>query len=178
MDIRLRDAEAKDGAALAAIYAPSILESAISFELEVPRPEEMASRVATIQQRYVWLVAEIDGPDGPEVVGYSYGGPFRPRAAYDWTVETAIYVRADHHGTGVGRRLYDQLFVRLADLGFRLAIAGATLPNDASAGFHRAFGFEDAGVFRNVGWKLGRWWDVAFWQKALGPGAAEAPDPR
>lgn len=173
MDIRLRDAEAKDGAALAAIYAPSIETSATSFELEAPSPAEMSSRVATIQEKYPWIVAEAGG----EVVGYSYAGPFRTRAAYDWCCETAIYVRDDHHGTGVGKLLYTELLERLTRAGFRLAIAGATLPNDASVGFHKALGFEDAGVFKNVGWKLGQWWDVAFWQKALGPGASKAPDP-
>ena len=153
------------------------LAQTTSFEVEVPSAREMVSRVAKIQERYAWIVAEVDGPNGPEVIGYSYGGPFRTRAAYDWTVETAIYVRTDHHGTGIGRELYTELLERLTMMGFRLAIAGATLPNDASVGFHKALGFEDAGEFRNVGWKFDQWWDVAFWQKALGPGAAKAPGP-
>jgi L-amino acid N-acyltransferase YncA len=119
---------------------------------------------ARIRKAHVWLVAERDG----RVVGYAYGGRHRDRAAYNWTVEVSAYVDRAVHRTGLGRRLYAELFDRLKESGFRLLVAGITLPNDASVGIHEAMGFEPVGVYRNVGYKNGEWWDVGWWQLDLG----------
>jgi len=165
---------AEDGAALAAIYAPAILDSSTSFEEVVPTAEEMAVRVARMQAMHLWLVAEVEG----QVAGYAYAGPFRARAAYAWSTETAVYVGAGHQRSGVGRRLYTELLKRITSMGYRQAIAGITLPNEASVKFHESFGFEPAGIFHRVGWKQGQWWDVGFWEKQLGPDGSTPPDPR
>jgi phosphinothricin acetyltransferase len=117
-----------------------------------------------IRAAHVWLVAERDG----KVVGYAYGGRHRDRAAYDRTAEVSAYVDRNAHRTGLGRRLYTELFERLRERGFRLLVAGITLPNEASVGIHEALGFEPVGVYKNVGYKNGEWWDVGWWQLDLG----------
>jgi phosphinothricin acetyltransferase len=112
-----------------------------------------------------------DERDG-RVVGYAYGGPHRSRAAYNWTVEVSAYVDRATQRSGIGRELYLALFERLKQRGFRLLVAGITLPNDASVGIHEALGFERVGVYKNVGYKAGQWWDVGWWQLDMG----EPPD--
>ena len=121
----------------------------------------MAERIRAAPE---WLVAERDG----RVVGYAYGGPHRSRAAYNWTVEVSAYVDRAAPRRGIGRELYLALFERLKERGFRLLVAGITLPNDASVGIHEALGFERVGVYKNVGYKAGQWWDVGWWQLDMG----------
>jgi phosphinothricin acetyltransferase len=159
----LRSATAADAAACASIYAPFVAETAISFETEPPDAAAMAERIATAQRTHAWLVLEEDG----ELCAYAYGGFFRTRRAYRFTAEVAIYVRRGSERTGAGRRLYGALFERLAERGYRRAVAGMTLPNEASEGLHRALGFEPVGVFRRVGYKLGAWHDVGWFQRPL-----------
>jgi phosphinothricin acetyltransferase len=158
--VRVRDATAGDAAACAAIYAPYVRDTAISFELEAPSVDEMAARIAAA---HVWLVAEENG----EVIGYAYGGEFRSRPAYARTCEVTVYMARDRAGRGGGRALYAELLPRLAARGFRVAIAAIALPNPASEGLHRAFGFEPAGVLRGVGFKHDAWHDVAYAQLVL-----------
>ena len=160
----VRDATADDAAACAAVYAPYVTDTAISFEDVPPSAGEMARRIAAAQERHAWLVLEDDGV----VVGYAYGGPFRARTAWQWSCEVSVYVEGGRRRTGGGRALYAALLERLADRGYRVAVAGMTQPNEASAGLHRAMGFEPVGVHRRIGWKFGRWHDVAFAQRALG----------
>lgn len=167
---RLRLATEEDGRALAGIYAPAVEGSATSFELEPPTRYQMGERVVRLTRRTPWLVAE----DGREVLGYAYAGPHRERPAYKWSVDVSAYVAAHAHRTGVGRALYTALFDVLRLQGFRNAYAGVTLPNAASEAFHRAMGFEPVGVYRRVGYKLGRWHDVAWGALALG---AHEPEP-
>jgi phosphinothricin acetyltransferase len=121
----------------------------------------MARRIKTA---HVWLVAEDD--DG-RILGYAYGGTHRTRAAYDSTVEVSAYVDRSAHRGGIGRELYLELFDRLKDRGYRLLVAGITLPNEPSVGFHQALGFTRVGVFKNIGFKFGEWWDVGWWQLDL-----------
>ena len=161
-----RDASERDGAACAAIYAPYVADTAITFETEAPSPADMAARIATASQRHVWLVLE----DGGRVVGYAYGGNFHHRPAYRWACEVSVYLEPGRRRTGAGRTLYEALLPRLSERGFRVAAAGMTLPNDASVGLHSAMGFEHVGVFRRIGFKLGAWHDVAWMQCALGAG--------
>jgi L-amino acid N-acyltransferase YncA len=156
----VREATAADAAACAAIYAPYVTDTAVSFETEPPGPDEMAARIAAAHE---WLVLE----DGGRVVGYAYAGRFAPRAAYRWACEVSVYLERGRHRTGGGRALYAALLPRLAARGFRVAVAGMTLPNDASVGLHRAMGFQPVGTYRRIGYKHGAWHDVAWTQRVL-----------
>jgi L-amino acid N-acyltransferase YncA len=169
----IRDAVTADAVRCAAIYAPYVRETAISFEEEPPSAEEMARRIVEAQRRHAWLVREDDG----DVVGYAYGGPFMARAAYQWATAVSVYLAAGRRRTGGGRALYEALFERLAARGHRTALAGIALPNDASTGLHVALGFEPVGTYRRVGWKLGRWHDVAWYQRPLGDEDGGPPAP-
>jgi phosphinothricin acetyltransferase len=171
---RLRDATPDDGAACAAVYAPYVADTAITFEYEAPTAAEMAQRIARAQRQHAWVVLEEDG----RVVGYAYGGPYKERAAYRWACEVSIYLEPGRRRSGAGRALYGALFERLVARGFRTAVAGMTLPNPASEGLHRALGFEPVGVYRGIGWKHGRWHDVAWAQKALAAGGEPPAEPR
>lgn len=171
---RIRLATADDGAALADIYAPAVVERTTSFETVPPDAAEMAARVQRVLARTPWLVAEDRRGD---VVGYAYAGPHRgDRPAYQWSVEVSAYVRDRVHRGGVGRALYSALFDLLRLQGFRNAYAGITLPNPASEGFHRAMGFELVGVYERVGYKMGAWRDVAWSVLPLAPHDLD-PDP-
>src|SRR4051794_37613459 len=130
----VRDATERDGAACAAIYAPYVTDTAITFETDPPSPAEMTERIATAARAHAWLVLE----DAGRVVGSAYGTTFPPRAAYRWACEVSVYLERGRRRTGGGRALYDALLPRLVQRGFRVAIAGMTLPNDASVGLHRA----------------------------------------
>jgi phosphinothricin acetyltransferase len=156
----IRGATPADGAAVAAVYAPYVLESVVSFEEQPPTADEMTERIAG---GHVWLVAELAG----QVVAFAYGGPHRSRPAYRWSVEVSVYVASHATGRGLGRELYGQLLPLLGRLGYVSAYAGITLPNAASVGLHQAMGFVPAGVFRSVGHKHGSWHDVGWWQLAL-----------
>ncbi len=162
-DLVVRDATAADAAACAALYAPYVLGTTVSFEEEPPDAAEMSRRIATAQARHAWLVGERGG----RLVGYAYAGEFRSRAAYRHTCEVSVYVDAADQGEGVGSTLYSALLDRVRARGMRLAVGGATMPNDASERLHRALGFEVVGTFREVGFKHGRWCDVQWFQKSL-----------
>jgi L-amino acid N-acyltransferase YncA len=160
----VRSATVDDAEACAAIYAPYVTDTAITFETEVPTPHEMAARIAKALERHAWFVAE----DGGRVVGYAYGGEYKARAAYRWSCEVSVYVERSRHRAGAGRALYEALLTRLAERGFRMAVGGMTLPNDGSVALHRALGFEPVGTYRRIGYKHGTWHDVAWTQRALG----------
>ncbi len=162
--LRIRTARPDDAAAIAAIYAHVVTDTAISFELEAPDTDEMRRRITATLPLLPWLVGE-DAQGA--VCGYVYASRFRERAAYQWAVEVTAYVRSDCRGSGVGRQLYTRLFSLLTDLGYCQAVAGITLPNTASVGLHEALGFEPVARYRNVGYKHGAWRDVGYWQKAL-----------
>jgi L-amino acid N-acyltransferase YncA len=167
----IRDALPADAAACARIYAPYVTDTNVSFEAEPPTAEQFTARIADAQAAHEWLIAERDGI----VIGYAYGHRFAERAAYGWTCETSIYLATDARGQGVGRTLYEALLSRLVARGYRRAFAAITVPNDASIGLHRAFGFEDAGCCRRVGWKNGAWHDVAWMQRDLQPTEIDPP---
>lgn len=174
MDVTLRDATVDDGAACAALYAPFVRDTWVSFETEPPDADEMARRIETYQVRHAWLVAEAGGV----VAGYAYATPYSTRAAYRWSVETSVYVAAQARGLGVGRALYEALLDRLRRRGYRRVVAGVALPNDASLALHRALGFREVGVLEGIGWKLGGWRDVARLQLDLtAPVPDGVPDP-
>lgn len=166
MSIRIRLATEADAPSVLEIYAPIVQETHISFEYEVPSAAEIAGRIRGKLVKYPWLVAERE--DGL-ILGYAYAGLWRERTAYSWTVETTIYTHAEARRTGVARGLYTALFGALRVQGYCQAIAGIALPNEASVGFHEAVGFIYTGNFEKVGYKFGRWIDVAFWQLELQP---------
>jgi L-amino acid N-acyltransferase YncA len=171
-DIRL--ATVADGAVLAAIYAPSVQERVTSFELEPPDAAEMGRRVLALTARTPWLVCV----HRDAIIGYAYASPHRERPAYAWSVDVSAYVHSDVHRAGVARALYTSLFAVLVLQGFRNAYAGITLPNLASVKLHEAVGFTPVGVYRSVGYKLGQWHDVAWFERALAPHDVEPPPPR
>lgn len=161
--MKIRSATLEDASSLVEIYAPNILESAISFEIVVPSVEEFRSRMQDVLVKFPWLVCEIDGV----IVGYAYAGTFRARAAYALTVESAVYIRRGYEGKGIGSALYRDLFARLKTLGLATVIAGVTLPNAASVALHESFGFKKVAHLEKVGFKMNQWWDVGYWQLLL-----------
>jgi L-amino acid N-acyltransferase YncA len=170
----IRDAREEDAVACAAIYAPYVRDTTISFEVDPPTPAEMAERIADAVRTHAWLVLEEAG----RVVGYAYGSPFNPRSAYRWSCQVSVYLERGRRRTGAGRALYQALFTRLAERGFRTVLAGMTLPNEASVGLHRALGFEPVGTYRRVGYKHGAWHDVAWAQLSIGSAEEPPAEPR
>lgn len=161
MHIRL--ATPDDAAGILAIYKPVVEQTAISFELAPPTVEDMRGRIAKTMPQYPYLVCEADGV----VAGYVYGSTFRSRPAYQWTVEVTVYVHEDYRKRGIARALYTALFALVKAQGYMTALSVIALPNDASIYLHESMGFETVGVFRNVGYKLGKWHDTGWWQLAL-----------
>jgi L-amino acid N-acyltransferase YncA len=173
----IRLAEERDAEAIQRIYAPFVLQTAVSFEFEPPSVDDMRSRIADTLARLPWLVCE----RREKVIGYAYASPHKPRAAYGWSVDVAIYLHEEHHRQGVGRALYTSLLAALRLQGFYNAYAGVTLPNPGSVGLHEAMGFQPVGIYRDVGYKFGKWHDVGWWQLALrdrsaAPAAPESLD--
>jgi L-amino acid N-acyltransferase YncA len=162
---------ARDAEAIASIYAPYVTGTVISFEYEPPTAAEMGVRIERLTKTHAWLVAEDDG----RIIGYAYGCPHRERAAYQWATEVSVYVEQTHQRRGAGRALYEKLFGLLAERRYRIALGGIALPNDASVALHRACGFKRVGAYRRIGFKLGKWWDVEWWQLDLVIAGASAP---
>lgn len=175
-ELTIRDGDStRDAGACAAIYAPHVEGSPVSFEERAPDTAEMAARIERYGASHAWLVAERGG----EVVGYAYGTAFNERPAYRWSAGVSVYVAESTRGQGVGRALYEALFERLRERGFRMACAGITLPNEASVGLHEALGFKRTGVNREIGWKEGAWRDVGWFQMELAPPPdGPPPEPR
>ncbi|SEI46484.1 GNAT family N-acetyltransferase [Frateuria terrea] len=168
----IRIACAEDAAAVHAIYAPCVTHGVATFETSPPGVPAMRERIATRLAHYPWLVWEHAG----EVLAYAYASRFRERAAYDWIAETSIYVREDARRHGIARHLYGVLLETMRLQGINQAVGVITLPGEASVRIHEAMGFESAGVWRQSGYKLGRWWDVGVWQKTL-QAPAQPPAP-
>lgn len=169
--MRVRVASTGDAAAIAAIYEPYVLETAISFEDRPPSAEEMAGRIDETLRMHPFLVGECDG----RVVGYAYAGPHSGRAAYRWSANVSVYVDRSAQRRGVGRTLYGELIGVLRRQGLHSLFAGIALPNAGSVGLHEAMGFEHLGTYREVGFKHGDWHDVGYWRLGLreGPPAGE-----
>jgi L-amino acid N-acyltransferase YncA len=161
----------RDAAACAAIYEPFVRDTAVSFEERAPDAREFAERIRRLSLRFPWLVAE----EGGEVVGYAYAAPHRERASYRWAADVTVYVSEGWRGRRVGRALYDALLALLVRQGIQVAVAGITLPNEASVALHERCGFELVGVHSRIGWKLGAWRDVGWWQLELVPASRDAP---
>jgi phosphinothricin acetyltransferase len=171
----LRLATPADAPGCLEIYRPFVEASHTTFETDVPSTAEFAQRIAATLVSRPWIVAEEDGG----VVGYAYASPIKDRAAYQWTVEVAVYVAEGMRGRGVGRKLYEALFRCLAGQGFVNAIGIIALPNPASIALHESLGFERVSHLKAIGFKLGAWHDSGWWQKRLAdpPSEPEAPRP-
>jgi L-amino acid N-acyltransferase YncA len=172
--LRFRLAEELDAAAIQAIYAAYCESSAVSFETRAPSAEEIGQRIRKISKQFPWIVGEVDH----RILGYAYGSRHSERAAYQWSVDATVYVSPLAQRNGLGRGLYTTLFRILALQGYYKAYAGITLPNPASVGLHEALGFKPVGIYRGVGYKLGSWHDVGWWQLSLQPESDEPPAPR
>ena len=173
--MRLRAATPDDAAAIADIYAPFVTDSVVSFETDPPDAAAMRARIEAGGALYPWIVAE---EAGGAIFGYAYAARFRERPAYRFTVETSVYLHPDACGRGLGAALYAPLLAVLEAQGFTQAIAAITLPNEASVRLHERLGFQSAGTYRQVGWKLGAWHDVGLWQRALARPATVPAEPR
>ncbi len=167
----LRMAGKKDSDAMLAIYAPYI-DTAITFECRLPTREEFAGRIADILSCYPCLICQ----EGERVVGYAYAHRHMEREAYQWNAELSIYLDEGFVSQGRGKRLYSALIEIVKLQGVRTAYAGITQPNEKSVGLHRKLGFTSVGVYRNTGYKCGRWHDVEWFEKRLAP-TTGAPEP-
>lgn len=145
------------------IYQPFVENTAVSFELRVPSVEEFAERIEKSVGSHAWLVLDDNGV----IYGYAYGTEHRAREAYQYSVETSVYVHPEHRKKGVGEKLYSELLLRLAQKGFHRAFAGIALPNPGSIAIHSKLGFTHIGVFKEIGYKFDTWHDVSWWQRHL-----------
>ena len=161
MNIRL--AKRSDAAALLAIYAPYVENTAITFDYEVPTIEDFANRIEKTLGKYPYLVAEEDGV----VLGYAYASTYYARAAYDWAVELSVYASQDARGKGVGSKLYDELEDLLDQMGYMHFLACISLPNEDSLAFHAKRGYQQVAHFPKIGYKFERWHDIVWLQKSL-----------
>lgn len=163
MDIRI--ASPGDGPALVEIYAPYVRDTAITFEYHVPSAEEFADRIRHTLEKYPYLVAEENGL----ILGYAYASAFKMRAAYDWSVETSLYVRQDSRRQGIGSTLYKALEEQLLRQHICNLCACITYPNPASIAFHERLGYRLAAHFHRSGYKLGAWHDIVWMERELCP---------
>ena len=164
MGIKIRMATVADAAELVAIYAPYVLNTAVSFEYEVPSVEEFAERIRQRLEKYPYLVAVME----EKIVGYAYASPFHSRAAYGWGAELSIYVHWDKRGCGIGRVLYERMEELLKKQGILNLNSCIAWPNPESVGFHEKLGFQMVGHFHKCGYKLGQWHDMVWMEKMLG----------
>lgn len=171
MQVRL--ATPGDAEALLAIYAPFITDTSLTFETEVPDTTVFAERIRSYLENWPWLVCEIDG----KIAGYAYASRYRERAGYQWCVECSVYIDASFQRRGIGRRLYKVLFELLARQGYRNVYAVINLPNDPSVKLHEDCGFSWFANYENVGYKLGKWKTVGWWQLIINPYSSEPLPP-
>lgn len=163
-DSTIRAATLADADAVAGIYNHYITNTVVTFEEEPLPPAEIAKRFETVWSASLpWLVAEVGG----RVAGYAYAAKWHGRSAYRFSTEITVYLAPDHTGRGLGSRLYGQLFPILGDRGIHAVMGGIALPNEASVALHEKFGLERVAVFKEVGFKFGRWIDVGYWQRTL-----------
>lgn len=170
--IHIRIAEVNDAEAILGIYAPYVTDTAITFEYEVPDLHEFTERIRHVLKRYPYLVAE----KNDRIVGYAYASAFKGRAAYDWSVETSIYVDMCCRGHGVGIQLYDALEIILKKQNILNSYACIAYPNPESIHFHEKLGYRTIGHFQRCGYKLGTWYDMIWMEKMLGEHTAIPAD--
>ncbi len=179
MDIKIRIADLSDAEELLGIYRPYVEKTAISFEYEVPTVDEFRKRIERTLQKYPYLIAECNG----EILGYTYAGPFVGRAAYEWGIETTIYLKEDKKKLGIGRKLYEALESILKKQNILNMNACIGYPdeddeylNKNSAKFHEHMGFKMVGEFHKCGYKFGRWYNMIWMEKIIGEHKANQPE--
>ena len=170
----IRLIQENDTQAVLDIYAPYVLNTYITFEYDVPTLQEFSEKIRTITSEYPWLVCLLDN----KIIGYAYGSEHRHRTAYKWSPESTIYLTEDEQGKGIGRILYSTLFDILRLQGFFNVYAGVGIPNDRSERLHRSVGFQELGIFKKVGYKLGKWHDTKWFQLHLQEHMIDPPLPR
>jgi len=159
----IRLAKDSDAGPILQIYAPYIKETSFTFETEVPSTAEFVKRIRSNLENWPWLVCEMDGV----VAGYAYSSKYRERTGYQWCVECSVYVHDDFHRKGVGKALYIALIEISKLQGFRNLYAVINTPNDRSVAFHEQMGFKYFATYEKVGYKLGKWKNVGWWQLQL-----------
>ncbi|HEV8285692.1 MAG TPA: GNAT family N-acetyltransferase [Chitinophagaceae bacterium] len=169
----IRTATDSDAESILEIYAPYITNTSYTFETEVPTVKSFQERINNYLQTWPWLVCEIDGI----IAGYAYGSKHRERVAYQWSVECSVYIHDHFQRAGVAKALYSALIEILKLQGFRNLYAVINLPNEKSVAFHENMGFEYFAVYKNVGYKLGKWKNVGWWQLQLNEYAMEPSPP-
>lgn len=169
--MEIREARIDDADALLDIYRPYVEQTAISFEWEVPSLEEFTSRIENTLKRFPYLVAVI----GDEIVGYAYVSSFKDRAAYDWCVETSIYVKEGMTHKGIGKALHQALEERVKAMGIlnMYACIACTKEEDEhldnnSVEFHQHLGYKIVGTFNKCGFKFGKWYDMVWMERLIG----------
>lgn len=169
----LRLAQPSDAAGILAIYAPYVRDTSFTFETEVPSVESFSERIKSYLENWPWLVCEIDG----SIAGYAYGARYRERTGYQWCVESSIYIHDHFLRANIGKALYAALIEILRRQGFRNVYAVINLPNDRSVRFHESCGFNWFATYENVGYKLGKWKTVGWWQLIINDYSDEPPAP-
>ena len=163
-----------DAEAALGIYTPYVRDTAISFEYEVPTIEDYLNRIKSSIADFPWLVCELNG----QIIGFAYAGKHRYRSAYQWSTESTIYFTPKYHGFGIARILYKTLFSILKLQGYINVYAGVGLPNENSVAFHRAMGFEEIGIFKKVGYKMGKWHNTLWFQLFLSENISQPDLPK
>lgn len=161
--ITIQMASQEDACALRAIYAPYVEHTAVTFEYQIPTVEEFARRITATLTRYPYLLALRQ----KQIIGYAYASVFKERAAYDWAVETSVYIAEDARRTGAGAMLYKHLEDLLKKQNVINLNACIAFPNPGSIEFHEKLGYRSAAHFTKCGYKLGQWWDMVWMEKML-----------
>jgi phosphinothricin acetyltransferase len=156
----IRKVKLDDAKPIAEIYNFYIENTHHSFEIAPVGVEEMKERILGTSENYPFLIAE----ENWEVTAYAFAACFKPRSAYKYSVEVSVYVKSDSKQKGIGTKLYERLFDELSKTNVHAIIAGISLPNEGSVKLHEKFGMEKVAHFREVGFKLGRWIDVGYWE--------------
>ena len=169
---KIRSALSSDASSILDIYAPYIANTAVSFETEVPAVEDFMQRIMRNQESCPWLVYESDGL----IAGYAYASKHRDRAAYQWSLESSVYVNEGFHQQGIATKLYQTLFQILKYQGCRNLYAGITLPNEKSVNFHQKMGFNKIADYKNIGYKFNSWHTVGWYELQLND-YSDAPAP-
>lgn len=160
---RIRFATEEDAAVILGIYEEYIKNTRVTFEIEVPTLAAFRERMARITAQFPWLVCEIDG----EIAGYAYASKHGERAAYRWSADLSVYINETYHRRGIATALYGAVQELLRKQGYFTVYAGVSTPNPKSEAFHTALGFRALGEFKNVGYKLGKWCGVAWYELPL-----------
>jgi L-amino acid N-acyltransferase YncA len=163
-----------DASEVLKLYEPYVVNTIVSFEYEVPAIDEFVQRIKTNTIDYPWLVSL----NNEIITGFAYASRHRYRTAYQWSAESTIYLSSGFQGKGIARVLYETLFSLLRLQGYFNVYAGVGLPNEKSVGFHKALGFEEIGIFKKIGYKLGNWHDTYWFQLQITEQVSNPPTPK